>query len=247
VSVVGEWPEARGRLVRQAVSVGVASGTYGVSFGALSTSSGLSLVQTCALSVLMFTGGSQFALLGVLAGGGSAVSGSASAVLLGIRNALYGARLAPTLGLHGWRRLVGAQLVIDESTAVSLVGEQVTDDPQTSVRGARLGFWATGLSVFLLWNLATLVGALVGDRIGDPRDFGLDAAVPAAFLAMLAPRLHNRQAWVVAVLGAGVAVAVVPLVPAGLPILVAALVPVLAVLSRRSGDPNGARADEVGP
>ena len=146
---------------------------------------GLSVVQTCALSVLMFSGGSQFALIGVLGGGGSAVSGSASAMLLGARNALYGARLAPVLGLRGVRRAVGAQLVVDESTAVALRYE-----PE-GVPAARLGFWATGLAIFVLWNLSTLIGAVLGNAIGDPRDYGLDAAAPAAFLALLAPRLRG--------------------------------------------------------
>ena len=221
------WPAVRASVVRTALSVGVATGAYALSFGALGTAAGLSVVQTCALSVLVFTGGSQFALVGVIGGGGSAMSGAASALLLGSRNALYGARLAPLLRLRGVRRVIGAQLVIDESTAVGLAGED------RSERAGRLGFWATGLSVFVLWNLGTLVGALAGAVIGDPRDLGLDAAVPAAFLALLAPRLRSRPAWLTAVAAAVVAVAVVPLVPAGVPVLVAALVPVAAVVGRR--------------
>lgn len=221
------WPAVRASVVRTALSVGVATGAYALSFGALGTAAGLSVVQTCALSVLVFTGGSQFALVGVIGGGGSAMSGAASAVLLGSRNALYGARLAPLLGLRGVRRVLGAQLVLDESTAVGLAGED------QSQRAGRLGFWATGLSIFVLWNVGTLVGALAGAVIGDPRELGLDAAVPAAFLALLAPRLRSRPAWLTAVAAAVVAVAVVPLVPAGVPVLVAALVPVAAVVGRR--------------
>jgi predicted branched-subunit amino acid permease len=158
------------------------------------------------------------------------MSGAASAVLLGSRNALYGARLAPLLRLRGARRLLGAQLVIDESTAVALSGEEHGE------RAGRLGFWATGLAVFVLWNLATLVGALAGTVIGDPRDLGLDAAVPAAFLALLAPRLRERRARLTGAAAALLAVAVVPVVPAGVPVLVAALVPVAAVLARRGPD-----------
>jgi predicted branched-subunit amino acid permease len=221
------WASIRPAVVRTALGVGVATGAYGLSFGALGTAAGLSIAQTCALSVLVFTGGSQFALVGVLAGGGNAMSGAASAVLLGTRNALYGARLAPLLRLRGVRRLVGAQLVIDESTAVALGNEEHGD------RAGRLGFWATGLAVFALWNASTLAGAVAGTAIGDPRDLGLDAAVPAAFLALLAPRLRGRSARLTAAAGAVVAVAVVPVVPAGVPVLVAALVPVAAVLLRR--------------
>lgn len=223
------WTATRAQVLRTSLGVGLASGTYGLSYGALGTTAGLSVVQTCALSVLMFTGGSQFALIGVLGGGGPAMSGTASAILLGARNALYGARLAPVLGLRGVTRVIGAQLVIDESTAVALGYE-----PE-GTRAARLGFWATGLAIFVLWNLSTLLGALLGNAFGDPRDFGLDAAAPAAFLALLWPRLRDGSAWLTAVAAVVVAVLAVPAVPAGVPVLLAALVPVVAVLTRRSG------------
>ena len=226
------WPDVRSRLTRMALSIAVASGAYGLSFGALGVAAGLSVLQTCAMSVLVFTGGSQFALIGVLGGGGSAVSGTASAVLLGARNMVYGVRLAPLLHLRGARRYVGAQLVIDETTAVALAGEAA--GPELGTRAGRFGFWATGLALFLLWNAATLVGAVAGEAVGDPRTYGLDAAAPAAFLALLAPRLDRRPAWLVALAAALVAVAVVPLVPAGVPVLVAALVPVAAVLVGRA-------------
>ena len=228
MSEAAPWVAQRAQILRTSLGVGVATGAYGLSYGALGTSAGLSVVQTCALSVLMFSGGSQFALIGVLGGGGNAVSGSASAMLLGARNALYGARLAPVLGLRGLRRAVGAQVVVDESTAVALRYE-----PE-GVLAARLGFWATGVAIFVLWNLSTLVGAVLGNQLGDPRDFGLDAAAPAAFLALLAPRLRGRSPWLTALAGAAVAVAVVPVVPAGVPVLLAALVPVIAVLAGRS-------------
>jgi predicted branched-subunit amino acid permease len=137
---------------------------------------------------------------------------------------LYGARLAAPLRLTGWRRAVGAQLVIDESTAVALASENQGE------RAARLGFWATGVAVFVLWNLATLIGAVAGTAIADPRDYGLDAAVPAAFIALVAPQLRTLPTWLTAGLAAAVALAVVPVVPAGVPVLLAALVPVAAVL-----------------
>jgi predicted branched-subunit amino acid permease len=165
--------------------VGLATGAYGVSFGAVSVAAGLSVAQTCALSLLMFTGASQFALVGVLAAGGAPLSGALTALLLGTRNTLYGLRLAPLLQWSGWRRLLGAHLVIDESTAMSVT--------RSSRAAARLGFLTTGLSVFLLWNLATFAGAIAGTVLGDPRTFGLDAAVGAAFMALLWPRLRDRR------------------------------------------------------
>ncbi len=148
-------------MIRQAISVGVASGTYGVSFGALSVAAGLSIWQTCALSVLLFTGGSQFALVGVVGAGGSGVAAVATSTLLGLRNGLYGLQLTRILGLRGLRRVVGAQLTIDESTAVAI--------GQPEPAASRLGFWATGASVFVLWNLTTLVGALAGNALGRPQ------------------------------------------------------------------------------
>ncbi len=212
------WPVQRRKVLRDATGIGLAVGAYGLSYGALATASGLSVLQTCALSVLTFTGGSQFALVGVLGSGGSAASGVATALLLGSRNTLYGLRLAPTLQVSGARRAVAAHLTIDETTAMA-VGR---DDDQS----ARLAFWATGLAVFVFWNVATLLGAVGATALGDPKALGLDAAVGAAFLALLWPRLRDRGAWVVALLGASVALALTPLVSPGLPILAAGVVAV---------------------
>lgn len=204
---------------RDGLAVGLATGAYGLSFGAIAVSAGLGVAQACALSLLVFTGASQFAFVGVVAGGGSPLAGAAAAVLLGTRNALYGLRLAPVLGVRGWRRATAAQLVIDESTAVALA----QDTPPVQ----RTGFWATGLAVFGLWNLATLIGAVAGSELGDPRAWGLDAAVPAAFLALLWPRLTTAATRAVAGAAAFVALALLPVLPAGLPVLAAGAVAVL--------------------
>jgi predicted branched-subunit amino acid permease len=215
--------------------VGVATGAYGLSFGAIGAAAGLSVAQVSATSVLMFTGASQFALVGVLAAGGAALPAVVSAVLLGARNTLYGLRLAGVLRLRGARRLVGAHLVIDESTAMTLAHD---DDP----RARRLAFWATGLAVFVLWNLATLAGALAGQALGDPADLGLDAAVPAAFLALLWPRLTDRTTRGVAVAAALVALLLVPVTPAGVPVMAAALVALAAGVAWRDALAGGGRS-----
>jgi predicted branched-subunit amino acid permease len=202
-------------VVRQAVSVGVATGAYGVSFGALSVSAGLDVLQTQALSLLMFTGGSQFAFVGIVAGGVSgAPAAIATSTLLGVRNGLYGLQVARMLGVRGIRRLVAAQLTIDESTAVAVA--------QHDTSTARLGFWATGSAVFVFWNAATLAGALLGNALGDPRTYGFDAAAAAAFAALLWPRLKSHDTVAVAVAAAVIAVALVPHVPPGVPVLAAA-------------------------
>lgn len=208
----------RAATLRQAASIGVATGAYGVSFGALSVAAGLTVLQTMALSLLMFTGGSQFAFVGVVGAGGSGAAAAATATLVGLRNGLYALQMAPILAVSRVVRPLAAHLTIDESTAVG------TAQPTPATR--RLGFWATGAAVFVMWNLLTLVGAVVGDALGDPRRWGLDAAAAAAFLALLWPRLRNGDARVVAVAAAFVALVTTPVLPAGVPILVAPLVAV---------------------
>lgn len=202
--------------VRMGLSISLATGLYGISFGALAVAAGLQVWQAMALSALMFTGGSQFAFIGVIAGGGSGAAAWGAASLLGVRNAVYGMQMNRMLGLRGWRRWLGAQLTIDESTATA-AGQDTLQEQQR-------GFWTAGVGVFVLWNAFTLVGALLGDALGDPRKWGLDGAAVAAFLGLLWPRLQQREPMALAVLCGVLTALCVPLLPPGLPILVAALV-----------------------
>jgi predicted branched-subunit amino acid permease len=228
--------DAERAAVRAGVAVGVATGAYGISFGALSVAAGLDIWQTIVLSSVMFTGGSQFALVGVLASGGLAAGPAAiaSAVLLGSRNALYSIRMAPIVGGGLLRRIGAAWITIDESTAVATA--------QTEPRAQRLGFWVTGLAVFVGWNAMTIVGAVIGDQLGDVRQYGLDAAAAAAFLGLLWPRLRQAQPIAVAVGAAVVATVLTPVVPSGLPVLAAALVAVLVGAFNWFSRPTGAGA-----
>ncbi|HEY1487391.1 MAG TPA: AzlC family ABC transporter permease [Micromonosporaceae bacterium] len=230
------WRSERTVVIRAAAGVGVATGAYALSFGAISVAAGLSTLQTCALSLLLFSGGSQFALVGILGGGGGAVSAAATAILLGTRNAFYGLRLASTLHATGLRKVAAAQLTIDESTAVSIA--------QPSPAAARFGFWATGLSVFVLWNLGTLIGAVGAGALKNPETFGFDAAAPAAFVALLAGRMRGREPWLVALLAAAVALAVVPFVPVGVPVLFAAVVAIALGIRPTSPADGEPEADE---
>jgi predicted branched-subunit amino acid permease len=208
------WPAIRTGVLRDAIGVGLATGAYGLSFGAISSAAGLTVLQTCVLSLVMFTGGSQFAMVGVIGGGGAALTGAATAIMLGVRNAFYAVRMSTILDVHSWRRPAAAQLVIDESTAMAVA--------RTTTRSSRLAFWATGASVYVFWNLATLIGALSAHDLSNPRVLGLDAAAPAAFLALMSPRLRSREPWVVALIAAAVALISVPFVPTGVPVLFAA-------------------------
>jgi len=200
-----------------AAGIGIAVGVYGVSFGVLAVAAGMSAAQACVMSMLVFTGASQFAFVGVLAAGGGALAAIGPAVVLAVRNAAYGLSLAPILPRRLRLRALLAQLVIDESTAMA----RAEDDPAA----ARRAFIATGVSVWLCWTVGTLAGALVGGGLGDPRAFGLDAMFPAAFLALLAPQLRRPGAPAAAAAGAAIALSLLPFAPAGVPV-VAALVSV---------------------
>ena len=193
-------------------------GAYGTAFGAAAVANGFSLLQTCLLSLLTFSGASQFAVIGVLGVGGGALSGIATASLLGIRNGVYGVIMAPRLKVKGFKRIVAAQITIDESTAVAL-GQEVRGE-----KAMRQGFWLTGFGVFLFWNLFTLAGALGAQAMGDIRAWGLDSAVPAAFLGLVWPRLKTNRDRVLAVGCMIFALAMTPILPAGLPIIATAFI-----------------------
>lgn len=218
---------------KRGLAVGVATGLYGISFGALAVVAGLSVWQAWALSLLMFTGGSQFAFIGVVGGGGAAGAAAAAASLVGLRNAVYGVTANAMLRPRGWRKLLAAHVTIDESIAVSSASE----DPEEE----RRGFWAAGLAVFVLWNLFTVLGAVGGNALGDPKAWGLDGAAVAAFLGLLWPRLKAREPVVIAGAAALVTIVVAPFVPPGIPIILAAVVAVLITVAqtRRSSAATG--------
>jgi predicted branched-subunit amino acid permease len=215
-------------VVRNALGVGLAVGAYGVAFGAASVAAGLSVTQTCLLSLLAFTGGTQFAIVGVVAGGGTLAAALSSGLLLASRNTLYAMRLAPVLKVRGLRRLLAALGTIDETTAMAVA------QPEPAL--SRLAFWSTFAGVWSFWNLATLLGAAGTSALGDPNRFGLDAVVPAAFLALLAPRLRSgaieRR---VAIGGAVIAGLLIPIAPPGVPVLAATAALLLSTTMPRSG------------
>lgn len=209
---------------RDSLSVSFTVGAYGVAFGAAAVANGFSVLQSCLLSLLTFSGASQFAVIGVIGAGGSAISGIATASLLGFRNGLYGVLMAPILKVRGFKRLVAAHITIDESTGVSF--SQEARGPEAM----REGFWLTGFGVFFFWNLFTLAGALGAKAMGDPSAWGLDAAVPAAFLGLVWPRLKNSTDKTLAIIAAIFAIATTPFLPAGLPIIGTAVIAVIAGL-----------------
>jgi predicted branched-subunit amino acid permease len=210
------------------MSLGVAGAVslYGISFGALAVASGLDFWQTQVLSLFMFSGGSQFAVIGLAATGAPGLSVITAAGLLGVRNGLYAVRMSSVVGPGFWKRLLAGHWTIDESTAVAIA--------QTEPRAQRIGFWLTGAAIFVGWNVMTAAGAILGDALGDPRTWGLDAAAAAAFLGLLWPRIQSRQPAAVAAVSAVITVLTVPTAPAGLPVLIAAAAGVvMALLAER--------------
>jgi predicted branched-subunit amino acid permease len=222
--------------VRDALGIGIAVAAYGLSYGALAVSTGLGVWWTQALSLLMYGGSSQLALVGVIASGGSGAAASATAVLLGVRNLFYGLALAPVLRLRSGLVLPAAHLVSDESVAMAL--------GPSSQPAARRAYWTTGLVVFACWNVSTLVGALGGSLLADPTALGLDAAPGAAFLALVWPRLRERVHRLVFVAAGVGAAALTPLLSSGLPVVLAASAALLVMLptarSRSAGGGDSA-------
>ncbi|MBB6121421.1 AzlC family ABC transporter permease [Nocardiopsis algeriensis] len=227
--------------VRDSLGIGFAVGIAGLAFGTAAVAAGLSPAQAVFTSVFMFTGASQFALVGVVSGGGSLVAGVLGALLLGARNTLYGLRLADLLGWRGARRALAAHGVIDETAAVALA--------QPDRESARLAFGTTYLVLGGFWWLTTLVGALATEQISDISAFGLDAVGPAIFLGLLWPRLREGgpRTWLIAGLGAGLALAATPLLPSGVPVLLAASAALIALFGPEAsgGAPAESETEEV--
>lgn len=223
-AVVSATPKS---TIRDSLSVSITVGAYGIAFGAAGVAAGFSILQTCILSLLTFSGASQFALVGVMGSGGSAVSGIATAALLGFRNGLYGLRMSPLLKTRGAKRILAAHVTIDESTGVALSQESLGE------AAMRSGFWFTGIGVFVFWNLFTFAGALGAQSMGNPAAWGLDAAVPAAFLGLVWPRLSSISDRLLSIAAMALALALTPFVPAGLPIIATAFL-ALAIGLRKS-------------
>ncbi|HEX2247132.1 MAG TPA: AzlC family ABC transporter permease [Arthrobacter sp.] len=221
--------------VKVGLSIAIATGLYGISFGALSVAAGLDFWQTMALSFLLFSGGSQFAFIGVISGGGTGIAAMSASGLLGIRNGIYGMQMNALIAPRNWRKLLAAQVTIDESTA--------TASGQTDPGEQRRGFWTAGVGIFILWNLFTAIGALAGNALGDPKQWGLDGAAVAAFLALLWPRLKGKEPAAIAVVCGLATLLAVPYLPSGVPILVAAAVAAVIGWFTRERIPAGMAPD----
>ena len=227
-------------VFRNALSIGVATAVYAVSFGVLSVAAGFSVVQTCVMSVVCFTGASQLTFVSVIGAGGGIAGALPPALLLAGRNALYALSLKDIVSGSAPKRALRTQVIVDETTAMA--------HAQPTLAAKRRAFDLTAVCLFTAWNIGTLAGAVAGSGLGDPREYGLDAVFPAVFLALLAPQLRGPDAMRAAVAGALIAVALMPIAPAGVPIIAASLgaVPVLLAAGRRRARIAVARAPGVG-
>lgn len=214
-------PTVRRRITMRALSIAFATTPFGLTFGAVAAGSGLSLAETVGFSTVVFAGSAQFAAVAILADGGAIMAAVSAGLLLNLRSLAFGILLAPDLRGPTWWRALVSQMVIDESTAVATSEEGPAE--------RRFGFLVGGLAVFTLWNLSTVLGAVVVGGAGDVIErYGLDATIPAAFLGLLWPRLGEGRQRAVALAGAVIALVLSPFTPAG----VAVVASVAAVLVR---------------
>ena len=226
-----ELASERRELRNKALSIAVALIPFGLAFGISCADAGLSVWQALGFSSLVFTGGGQFAAVGVLRDGGAPIAAIASALLVGLRSLAYGVVMTPHLPGPRWKRALECQIMIDESVAVGTAAR--------SPSLVRYGYRCGGLSVFAFWNVSTILGALIGSNAGDLiQKFGIDAAIPASFLALVWPRLSDREQLRIAALGALIALVLVPIAPPGIPILASGFASVLALRSTKHRDTN---------
>ena len=193
----------------------VAAFVVGLSFGAISAAADISPALAVGMSLLVFAGGSQFMAVGVVAAGGSALAAVLAGLLLNARHLPFGLALGDVIGRSWPARLVGSHVLVDETVAFALA--------QEDERAKRRAYWLAGGALFVAWNAGTFIGAAGGQLIGDPGTLGVDAAFPAGMLALLLPSLRERRALVGAVAGGAIALAAIPILPPGLPVLVALL------------------------
>ncbi|MCP2205208.1 AzlC family ABC transporter permease [Lentzea flava] len=207
------WRTLDAVLLRDVAAVALGAAVTGASFGAISVGSGLPWWLPVLMSVAIFAGGSQFMAVGIVAAGGSPAAAVVAGLVLNARHLPFGLAIGDVLGKSPLARVVGSHLLIDESTAFAMAQK----DPAR----ARAAYWACGVALFFSWNTGVLVGALAGQALGDPSTFGLDAAFPAAMLALTLPALKDAATRKAALVGAVIALATTPFLPAGVPVLLA--------------------------
>jgi 4-azaleucine resistance transporter AzlC len=199
-------------LVRDVAALGAASCFVGLSYGAIAVAAGLPVWLVVTMSLLVFAGGAQFIAVGLISAG-NPVAAVFAGLLLNARHLPFGLAVADVMGRGLGSRLLGSHLMVDESVAFAMA--------QSDGERRRRAYWLTGATLFVMWNTGTVAGIVLAGSVGDPASFGLDAAFPAGLLALLMATLRQAKPRRVALAGAAVAVLATPLLPAGLPVLLA--------------------------
>ena len=223
------WRTLDRDVARDIGLVCLADALVGASFGAITVSADLPLWLPSLLSVVVFAGAAQFMFVGLIAAGGNPVAAVAASLLINVRHVPFGFTVGDLVG-RGWRRAIGSHLMIDESVAFALAQR----DPVQR----RAAYWACGISLMVCWNLGVLVGAVGGAVISDTDALGLDAAFPAVLLALVLPSLRTPAIRRAALVGAVVALATTPFLPAGMPVLLGLVGVVFGLRSSRSPEPE---------
>ncbi|MPY84908.1 MAG: branched-chain amino acid ABC transporter permease [Actinophytocola sp.] len=222
-SIWRTWRGLPRDLARDVALVLLADGIVGVSFGAITVSSGLPLWLPMLASLVVFAGASQFLFVGIIAAGGNPIAAVLAGLLVNARHVPFGFAVGDVLG-SGWRRWAGTHLMIDESVAFALA--------QREYARRRTAYWACGAGLFVCWNLGVALGAFAGTAVSDTDVLGLDAAFPAVLFALVLPSLRERATGAAALAGVAIALATTPLLPTGLPVLLAVLALPVALLWR---------------
>ncbi|GAB3223155.1 AzlC family ABC transporter permease [Glycomyces halotolerans] len=216
-------------LLRDVAALAAGIFVAAISFGAIASAQGLPWWQSSAMSLLVFAGASQFATVGIMTAGGGLLAGVAAGLILNMRHVPYGMAVGDVYWRSLRSKLVGTHLLIDQTAAFALAAG---DDRER----ARTAFWTVGITLFVTWNVGSLVGAIAGQFIADPATLGLDAALPAILLALVIPGLRDRRTLLAGIVGSAIALATGFVLPAGVPVLLALLG--LVVMWRR-GERNG--------
>jgi branched chain amino acid efflux pump len=231
------WRTLDDGLARDVALVCLADAVVGVSFGAITVSSGLPVWLPMLLSVAVFAGAAQFMFVGLVASGGNPIAAAVTGLLVNVRHVPFGFAVGDLLG-KGWaRRVAGSHLMVDETVAFAL-GQR---DPERR----RAVYWACGISLFVCWNLGVMIGAFGGTVVNDTDAFGMDAAFPAVLLALVLPSLRDAATRRASLVGVVIALATAPFLPAGLPVLLALLGLAAGLTGRREGKPVQAEPETV--
>jgi branched chain amino acid efflux pump len=223
------WRTLDEGLARDVALVCLADALVGVSFGAITVSSGLPVWLPMVLSVAVFAGAAQFMFVGLVASGGNPIAAAVTGLLVNVRHVPFGFAVGDLLG-KGWaRRVAGSHLMVDETVAFALVQR----DPERR----RAVYWACGISLFVCWNLGVMIGTFGGSVVKDTDAFGMDAAFPAVLLALVLPSLRDAATRRASLVGVVIALATAPFLPAGLPVLLALLGLGVGRTGRREGRP----------